>query len=69
MGKITDPRQFKAIAIASRGDYVVRIGDVGTVVDTHAELRSASFLNGIAGRHADRHRSSPDRTRWRSPAR
>jgi len=46
MGKITDPAQFNAIPIANRGDYVVRISDIGEAVDTHAELRTASLLNG-----------------------
>lgn len=46
MGKITDPRQFEAVAIANRGDYVVRLADIADVVDGQAELRSASYLNG-----------------------
>ena len=46
MGKITDPRQFGQVAITNRGDYVVRLADVGEVVDGHQELRTASFLNG-----------------------
>lgn len=46
MGKIADPREFNAVAIAKRGAYVVRIADVGEAVDTQEEVRSASFLNG-----------------------
>jgi HAE1 family hydrophobic/amphiphilic exporter-1 len=46
MGKVTEPAQFNMIAVANRGDYVVRLGDLGDAVDTHAELRTASFLNG-----------------------
>src|SRR5262245_23538924 len=33
MGKITDPRQFEDVAIANRGDYVVRLADIADVVD------------------------------------
>ena len=46
MGKVSNPSEFEALAVANRGDYVVRIGDLGEVVDTQAELRTASFLNG-----------------------
>src|SRR5207237_1335613 len=46
MGKILDPQEFSAIAIANRGSYVVRISDIGEVADTQEEIRSASFLNG-----------------------
>ena len=46
IGKISDPRDFNAIAVATRGSYVVRIDDIGDAIDTQEELRSASFLNG-----------------------
>ncbi len=46
MGKITDPREFNGIAIANRGDYVVRLHDIGEVVDGQAEMRTAAFFNG-----------------------
>jgi len=46
MGKITDPRDFNGIAIANRGDYVVRLQDIGSVEDGQAEMRSAAFFNG-----------------------
>ncbi len=46
MGKITDPRDFNGIAIANRGDYVVRLRDIGEVIDGQAEMRTAAFFNG-----------------------
>ena len=46
MGKITDPREFRAVPVADRAGYVVRLGDIAEVVDDQEELRSASFLNG-----------------------
>jgi HAE1 family hydrophobic/amphiphilic exporter-1 len=46
MGKITDPDDFSAIAVANRDGYVVRVRDIGEAVDAQEELRSASFLNG-----------------------
>ena len=46
MGKITEPQDFKAVPIADRAGYVVRLQDIAEVVDGQEELRSASFLNG-----------------------
>lgn len=46
MGKITDPAEFNGIAIANRGDYVVRLKDIGSVEDGQAEMRTAAFFNG-----------------------
>ena len=46
MGKITDPLDFRAVPIAERAGYVVRLKDIAEVVDGQEELRSASFLNG-----------------------
>jgi HAE1 family hydrophobic/amphiphilic exporter-1 len=46
MGKITDPKDFNGIAISNRGDYVVRLKDIGSVEDSQAELRTAAFFNG-----------------------
>jgi len=46
MGKILEPAQFNEIAISNRGDYVVRLRDVGHAVDGQAEMRTASYLNG-----------------------
>jgi hydrophobic/amphiphilic exporter-1 (mainly G- bacteria), HAE1 family len=46
MGKITDPQDFRAVPVADRAGYVVRLQDIAEVVDGQEELRSASFLNG-----------------------
>jgi HAE1 family hydrophobic/amphiphilic exporter-1 len=46
MGRITDPRDFNNIAITNRGDYVVRLRDVGDAADSQVEMRTAAFLNG-----------------------
>jgi HAE1 family hydrophobic/amphiphilic exporter-1 len=48
MGRLVDAREFKDIAVANRNAYVVRIGDIATVVDGQQELRTAAFLNGKA---------------------
>lgn len=48
MGRLTDPEQFNDIAVALRGSYVVRIGDLGIATDSQKELRSISRLNGIS---------------------
>ncbi|MCC7007795.1 MAG: efflux RND transporter permease subunit [Acidobacteria bacterium] len=48
LGRITNPKDFEGVAVATRGQYVERIADVATVVDGQEELRSASFLNGEA---------------------
>ena len=46
MGRITDPKDFSEIAIAVRGDYAVKIRDIGVAEDSAEEQRSASILNG-----------------------
>jgi HAE1 family hydrophobic/amphiphilic exporter-1 len=46
MGRVTNARDFKDIAVANRNAYVVRISDIATVVDGQEELRTAAFLNG-----------------------
>ena len=48
VGRIATPEEFRAIAVATRGQYVVRISDVATVIDGQEDLRSASVLNGQA---------------------
>ncbi len=45
LGRLTDPKAFKDIAVATRGAYVVRIGDIGQVYDSEEEVRSTSRLN------------------------
>src|SRR5262245_6821113 len=46
LGKLTTAEDFSRVAIVKRGDYVVTVADVGTAIDTPAELTSASYLNG-----------------------
>jgi HAE1 family hydrophobic/amphiphilic exporter-1 len=46
MGKITEVAAFEALPVADRAGYVVRVSDIGQVVDAQEEVRSASFLNG-----------------------
>ena len=45
LGRITDPKAFNNIAVATRGAYVVRISDIGQAYDTEEEVRSTSKLN------------------------
>jgi HAE1 family hydrophobic/amphiphilic exporter-1 len=45
LGRITDPKAFNNIAVATRGSYVVRISDIGQAYDTEEEIRSTSKLN------------------------
>lgn len=45
MGRIVDSSDFNEIAIARRGDYTVRVKDIGVALDTAEEARSASLLN------------------------
>ena len=46
LGKIANPEAFREIAVARRGEYVVRVSDVAEIVDGQEELRGASMLNG-----------------------
>jgi hydrophobic/amphiphilic exporter-1 (mainly G- bacteria), HAE1 family len=46
VGRVSEPEQFNDIAVASRGQYVVRIRDLGIATDSEQELRSVSRLNG-----------------------
>jgi len=46
LGRLTDPEAFAEVAVVRRGAYVVRVRDLGDVLDTQEERRSASFLNG-----------------------
>jgi HAE1 family hydrophobic/amphiphilic exporter-1 len=45
MGRITDSKDFNEIAVAARGDYAVKIRDIGVAEDSAEEQRSASILN------------------------
>lgn len=42
LGKLSTANEFARVAVATRGDYVVTIADIGGAVDTAAELTSAS---------------------------
>lgn len=46
-GRITDPRAFNDIIVAVRNGVPIRIRDVGRVLDTIAERRSASLLGEV----------------------
>jgi HAE1 family hydrophobic/amphiphilic exporter-1 len=46
LGRITEPEQFNEVAVATRGTFVVKLGDVGRVADTIEEPRSAARFNG-----------------------
>ncbi|HEY1307660.1 MAG TPA: efflux RND transporter permease subunit [Vicinamibacterales bacterium] len=46
IGKLTTAEEFNRVAVAKRDTFVVTIADIGTAVDTPAELTSASYLNG-----------------------
>ena len=46
LGKIRKIKDFENLVVANRGDYAVRIKDIGTVEDGAEELRSQSFFNG-----------------------
>ena len=45
-GKLQKAEQFNDIAVSTRGNYVVKISDIGRAVDAAEELRTASYLNG-----------------------
>ncbi len=44
-GKLQKAEQFNDIAVTTRGNYVVKIKDIGRAVDAAEELRTASYLN------------------------
>lgn len=46
LGKISKVEDFEKVVVATRGNYEVKISDIGTVEDGAEELRSQSFLNG-----------------------
>ncbi len=46
MGRIVDPASFNNIAVATRGNYVVKISDIGYVEDGAEEARTDARLNG-----------------------
>jgi len=46
LGRIIDPAQFNEVVIATREGFPVKVRDIGQVVDTSEERRTASLLNG-----------------------
>jgi hydrophobic/amphiphilic exporter-1 (mainly G- bacteria), HAE1 family len=46
LGKIQKPEEFANIVVATRGDYEVKVRDLGYVEDGAEELRSQALLNG-----------------------
>src|SRR5687767_6925515 len=46
MGKIQKPEDFANIVVATRGEYEVKVKDIGRVEDGAEELRSEARLNG-----------------------
>ncbi|HYG09069.1 MAG TPA: efflux RND transporter permease subunit [Pyrinomonadaceae bacterium] len=46
LGRITTPSDFNHIAISSRGNYPVKLSDIGYAEDGSEELRTSARLNG-----------------------
>jgi multidrug efflux pump subunit AcrB len=46
MGRIVNPADFNNIAISSRGNYAVKISDIGYTADESEEQRTSARLNG-----------------------
>ncbi|HEV2705210.1 MAG TPA: efflux RND transporter permease subunit [Pyrinomonadaceae bacterium] len=46
MGRITNPADFNHVAVSTRGNYPVKISDIGYVEDSSEELRTSARLNG-----------------------
>ena len=46
-GRVTDPTAFRDVVVQVRGGAPVRVRDIGRVVDTVSEKRSASLLNNV----------------------
>jgi HAE1 family hydrophobic/amphiphilic exporter-1 len=46
MGKIRKPEEFNEVVVANRGDYQVKIKDIGHTEDGGEEIRSEARLNG-----------------------
>ncbi len=47
MGKILKPQEFDNVVIATRGEYQVKVKDLGYTEDGAEELRSEARLNGL----------------------
>ncbi|HZG53382.1 MAG TPA: efflux RND transporter permease subunit [Pyrinomonadaceae bacterium] len=46
LGRITNPSDFNHIAISTRGNYPVKLSDIGYAEDGSEELRTSARLNG-----------------------
>ncbi|MGE0278550.1 MAG: efflux RND transporter permease subunit [Nitrospiraceae bacterium] len=46
LGRINDPEEFNNLVVATRGEYGVKVRDIGRAEDTAEELRAAARLNG-----------------------
>ncbi|HEY0100058.1 MAG TPA: efflux RND transporter permease subunit [Pyrinomonadaceae bacterium] len=46
LGRIMNPSDFNHIAISTRGDYPVKLSDIGYAEDSSEELRTSARLNG-----------------------
>ncbi len=46
LGRVSTEKEFNDLIIANRGDYLIRIGDVGRAVDSYEEPRTLSRLDG-----------------------
>jgi HAE1 family hydrophobic/amphiphilic exporter-1 len=46
MGRITDPASFNDLIVATRGNYQVKVSDIGYVEDSAEEQRTEALLNG-----------------------
>lgn len=46
LGKIRKPEEFNEVVVATRGDYQVKVKDIGYVEDGAEEIRSEARLNG-----------------------
>ncbi len=46
IGKIKKPEEFSELVVATRGDYAVKVKDIGYVEDGAEEIRSEGRLNG-----------------------
>ncbi len=47
VGKVEKPEEFNDVVVATRGNYQVKVKDIGYVEDGAEELRSESRLNGL----------------------
>jgi HAE1 family hydrophobic/amphiphilic exporter-1 len=46
LGRIATPSDFNHVAISTRGDYPVKLSDIGYAEDSSEELRTSARLNG-----------------------